>query len=168
MISLHLQRAIDNLHIHDVYLKDFTAQCADDFDPKYGANSISLIVQSKHQVKQSRIIELDGNVKLLQVILEIGVRWVEDSPSGNKNEPMAEIEAKFIAEYIMEGALEKESLDEFSLKNASYHVWPYWRELLSSQCSRMRLPVVVIPMVQLAQNRNIEEPADDTADGASD
>jgi len=168
MISPYLQKAIDNLHIHDVYLKNFVARCIDDFDPKYYANSASLVVQNKHQVKQTRIIELDGDVKLLQVILELGARWVDDPSPGEENSIKAEIEAEFIAEYVMEEPLVKESLDEFALKNASYHVWPYWRELLSNQCTRMRLPIVVLPMVQLAQNHNVEQSADDAINESSD
>ena len=62
------------------------------------------------------------------------------------------IEAEFVAEYAMGEQLEKDCLDEFALRNASYHVWPYWRELLMSQCTRMHLPRLVMPTTQVAQN----------------
>lgn len=163
MISSDLQKAIDSLKIHDVYLRGFVARCVGKFDPKYSANVASLVVQSKHQVKQSTIIELGDDVKLLQVYLELGTRWIDDKAPDGADSVKAEIEAEFIAEYVMTELLETESVNEFALKNASYHVWPYWRELLSNQCARMRLPGVVLPMVQLAQNRNIEQLQDDVS-----
>jgi len=65
------------------------------------------------------------------------------------------IEAEFIAEYQMtDTTLEQSCIDEFSLKNVSYHIWPYWRELLGNQCARMYLPKLILPTVQLAHNRH--------------
>lgn len=154
MISVELQKAIDNLQIQDVYLRDLVARCEGDFDPKYNADFESLLMQSKHHVKQSVVVELDSQEKLLRVFIEFGARWVDENIQDDINAVKVLIEAEFIAEYSMKEMLEKTSIDEFSLKNASYHIWPYWRELLSSQCDRMHLPRAVLPMVQLAHNRH--------------
>lgn len=62
------------------------------------------------------------------------------------------IEADFIAEYKMTETLSKEEIDAFAKNNVSYHIWPYWRELLTNQTSRMHLPKVVLQTIQLAQN----------------
>jgi hypothetical protein len=32
------------------------------------------------------------------------------------------------------------------LHNASFHLWPFWREYVVSQCNRMNLPKISIPM----------------------
>lgn len=64
----------------------------------------------------------------------------------------AVIEATFLAEYLIEGEPGQKALDAFALKNASYHVWPYWREFLMSQSMRMNLPKVALPAVQFASN----------------
>ena len=53
MISAALQKAIDSLRIHDVYLRDLAAHCVGDFDPKYNADLETLVVQTRHHVKQS-------------------------------------------------------------------------------------------------------------------
>lgn len=47
----------------------------------------------------------------------------------DENDPdiKAFVEADFIAEYQLTAELEQEAIDAFALKNASYHVWPYWR-----------------------------------------
>lgn len=156
MISAALQKAIDNLQIQDVYLRDLLAHCQTGFDPKYHANDESLVIQTKHYVKQSLLLIVDDQ-QMLQVFIELGARWVDENDQDEAKAVKVLVEAEFVAEYLLKGALETESIDEFSLVNASYHIWPYWRELLSNQCARMRLPCVTIPTIQLAHNRHIEQ-----------
>ena len=162
MISAELQKAIDSLQIQDVYLRDLVARCEGEFDPKYNADFGSLVIQFKHHVKQSMVVELDSQEKLLRVYVELCARWVDENIQDEANSVKVFIEAEFIAEYLMKDILDKISIDEFSLKNASYHIWPYWRELLSSQCDRMHLPRATLPMVQFANNRH-SNPAQDKA-----
>lgn len=152
MISAELQRAIDSLQIHDVYLRNFSAHCVDDFDPKYSTVE-PLAFQTRHFVRQASVVEEENDRRLLRVFIELGARWVEEGAQSEEVAVKALIEAEFVAEYAMSVPLEQASIDAFSLHNASYHVWPYWRELLSSQCTRMHLPRVVLSTVQLAQNR---------------
>ncbi len=152
MISAELQKAIDCLQLNDVYLHAFVARCEGEFDPKY-ADADSLAFQSKHFVKKSNVVESENKNNLLQVYIEMGARWVDEESQGDDLTVCAVIEAEYIAEYMMTEPLDQASIDTFSLNNASYHVWPYWRELLSAQCSRMHLPRVILPSVQLAQNR---------------
>ena len=147
MISENLQKAIDGLRIVDVYVREIFANCHEDFDPKRSSFD-DLILQTKHLVKdseQKRVVDIEN--PLFCVHLEMGARWV-DRPSQEDEEVKAFIEASFIAEYEIITSLKQESLDEFASINASYHVWPYWRELLASQCDRMRLPRVMLPTVQ--------------------
>jgi len=153
MISPALQKAIDILQIQDVYLRDIVARCADDFDPKYHADYDSLTFQTRYFVKQSTLVESESGQRLLRIFIDVGARWVEEKVENEDPIVMVFIEAEFVAEYLMPEPLEKTSVDEFSLINVSYHVWPYWRELLNSYCTRMHLPSVVLPTIQLAQNR---------------
>jgi preprotein translocase subunit SecB len=154
MISVALQQAIDSLQIHDVYVRDLVAKCEEDFDPKYADDISRLNIQQMHLVRQSNVAELDDEKHLLRVFIRLGMRWVDPDEEKEEQLVRAMIEAEFIAEYLMTERLEQTCIDEFSLKNASYHVWPYWRELLSSQCERMRLPRVMLPAVQFADNRH--------------
>ena len=154
MISAELQKAIDCLQIRDVYLRDFTARCVDDFEPKYYSDYENLTFQTRHHVRQSNVVELDDKLRVLRVFVSLGARWVEELAEGGEVSVKAFIEAEFVAEYAMSEDLERVAVDEFALQNVSYHVWPYWRELLHNQCSRMHLPQAVLPAVQLAQNRN--------------
>ncbi|MET0008711.1 MAG: preprotein translocase subunit SecB [Candidatus Thiodiazotropha sp. 6PLUC9] len=159
MISAGLQKAIDNLNIQDVYVRDQVASCMGDFDPKYSAEIERLTIQQMHLVKQANVAVLDDEGQLLRVFIRLGARWVDPEEKKEKLAVRAVIEAEFIAEYQMTATLEQACIDEFSLKNASYHIWPYWRELLSNQCARMHLPRLILPAVQLAHNRHQEAKA---------
>jgi len=155
VISVGLQKAIDNLKIQDVYVRDQVASCMGDFDPKYATDIERLTIQQMHLVKQANVVELDDESRLLRVLVRLGARWIDPEENNEELSVRAVIEAEFIAEYQMtDTTLEQSCIDEFSLKNVSYHIWPYWRELLGNQCARMYLPKLILPTVQLAHNRH--------------
>ena len=154
MMNAALQKAIDNLHIHDVYMRDSVAHCFGEFDAKYDSGIESLAVQFKYNVKRSQVVEFDRQNRLLRVFVETGARWLDEKIQDEADAIKAIVEAEYVAEYQIMSNLETECIEEFCLKNVSYHVWPYWREFLTSQCTRMHLPRVVLPTVQLAHNRH--------------
>lgn len=151
MTATELQLAIDSLHISDVYMNLCFANCIGDFDPKSYQGIEKLELQFKHAVTQSVVFETNADFKLLRVHIELGTRWVDKSSEDEINKIKAIIEAGFIAEYRIEKPIEQPSIDAFANQNASYHVWPYWREFLSSQCQRMHLPRLILPTMQLPQ-----------------
>ncbi|UTV97923.1 hypothetical protein KDW99_11495 [Marinomonas rhizomae] len=148
-VSKKLQQAIENLKIQDVYLKSTQAQCEDDFDPK-STELDELLVQQMHTVRKSEVLKVNDAELLVRIYVRLGTRWLSSSESEGGN-IKAFIEADFIAEYQMAELLEQDVIDEFALQNASFHVWPYWREFLSAQCERLRLPRVVLPTVQFSK-----------------
>ena len=88
---------------------------------------------------------------ILRVFVELGARLKDES---SDQEHAVEIEAEFVAEYNMAKMLSKECVDEFALKNASFHIWPYWREFLMSQCMRLGMSKIAVPTFQVAANQN--------------
>ncbi|ART78920.1 preprotein translocase subunit SecB [Oceanisphaera avium] len=148
-VSEKLQQAIDGLVIQDVYLKSSKAHCAEGFDPK-STELDSLLVQQMHVVHRSELVQINDDGQLVRIYVRMGTRWVSQIDS-EESDIKAHIEADFIAEYQLTAELEQDAIDEFALKNASFHVWPYWREFLSSQCERLRLPRVVLPTVQFSK-----------------
>ncbi|MFM4649978.1 hypothetical protein [Aeromonas bivalvium] len=149
-VSKSLQQAIESLHIADVYLKATRAQSQDEFDPKFFDAQTELQVQQMHVVRRSEVIQIEGDGQLLRIYIRLGARWIMPR-EGDEPEVKAFVEGDYIAEYQMVVPLEQAAIDEFALKNASYHVWPYWREFLSSQCERLRLPRVVLPTTQFSR-----------------
>lgn len=159
MIDPKLQQAIDNLRIQDVYLHQSMTECKQGFNPKYHPDLASLAVQKMQSVRQSTLVEEEDNGRLLQVLVAFGARWVDpakddQTEDGQTATVYARIEAEFIGEYRLLTELSQDCVNEFALKNASYHLWPYWREYLASQCERMRLPRLVLPAVQLSHHRH--------------
>lgn len=155
-ISAALQNAIDNLRLQDVYLRETFSRCHEDFDPKYPGEREALKVQQMHAIRQTTIADVENNGKLVRVFIRLGVRWIDPDDDQEEPEVLANIEAEFIAEYALDSEIEQACIDEFATRNASVHVWPYWREFLASQCERMRLPRIVLPAWQLSHHRREE------------
>ena len=156
-----LERAKAALRIQDVWMRDARAWMAAEFDPQF-SNVERLGVQHKHVVAHATLGEVtDGDQQtpyLYRVYLELGMRLVptDESPSADQAasdtlNPLATIEATLVAEYGTQEDPGEEALNAFATRNASYHVWPFWREYVVSQCDRMRLPRVMIPTMHLNQ-----------------
>lgn len=153
-----LQKAIDSLQIQDVALRASVAELSDGFEPRYAFEADPLRIEFKHGVVRTLVIELsdglDGEQQLFRVFIEFGARWVAVGSQDSASEPdvRARIECVMTADYVMREHPGDEALKAFSMRNASYHVWPYWREFLASQCQRMNLPKVMLPAVQFVAN----------------
>lgn len=154
MISVNLQKAIDNLRIHDVYLVSSIAQCFNGFEPKYDPNTEELDTQTKHLVKETQIVKINDTNLLARIFIEFGISFIDSKVNNEKESIRACVEAVFVVEYTLNQELEQVCIDEYALKNASFHVWAYWREFLMNQCNRMYLPRLVLPTMQLAHNRH--------------
>ncbi|MDT0619915.1 hypothetical protein RM531_15715 [Salinisphaera sp. P385] len=168
MTDTPLQRAIDALSIRDVFIVQSESWLADEFEPQYSPGIEHMEVAWKHNVMQSQVATLEadtGETQLLfRVMVELGMRLnipassngtsLPEVPDKAADEPLvcACVEARFVAEYAMQEDFEEEAKRAFALNNASYHIWPYWREYLMSQCTRMNLPKVTVPAVQFSRN----------------
>lgn len=178
-----LNRAVKSLEIIDVIQRASMSRLANDYFPR-GDGDDEVAIQYKHNVIRSEVLakedQSSNDPYLFRVFIELGVRWCdgkdqvldgqEEHPIGEKDGPeqLGIIEASYIAEYrLTDKDLEQDALDEFALNNASYHVWPYFREFVTTQCSRMSSPRITMPMVQFAINRNQKE-GDDSVVAAED
>lgn len=166
-----LQRAQKGLRITDVYMRNSTVGVSQAYEHRsFDANVLQ--PQFHHLVEKSEVLEeengKDGQ-RLFRVFVDLGCRWgflSDESADADKDEEhknevesnfeeLGRIEAKFVAEYEITEELSQECLDAFALKNASYHVWPYWREYVTSSCARMNVPKLVMPTIQPVQNRHV-------------
>jgi hypothetical protein len=157
-----LNKAIASLKFVDVFVTNSTCNLNPDFDPKFDARSENLSFQTKNFVTASAVIEGEGEDGLLQmfrVTSELGIRVVcKDDVEAGVDEPevLALVEATMEADYSITDASiidDQEALDTFALNNVSYHVWPYWREYVTSQLLRMNMPKLVLPMLLRASNQ---------------
>ena len=161
-----LQKAIDCLQVSDISLHSCNLSLAEGFDPKYSDEVNELQLKFRHLVARSETLTFENDedqpLCLFRVFIVVGTRWVTEdgsddhAESDGQDDVKASIEATFVAEYRFTENPGKEALEAFALKNASYHVWPYWREYLMNQAMRMNLPKVALPVVQFVGNQNPE------------
>lgn len=163
-----LKQAQRRLRIRDVYQVEAHAKAAPGYDPGQGSGDENPAFQTKHLVRQSIVLEPVGDEAspdLFRVYIELGVRWKSNGDASNEEDDLgneeswSEIGATYVAEYEIHQDLEPDALTMFALHNASYHVWPYFREFVASQCQRMNFPKLVMPMMRLAANRKGESVA---------
>ena len=166
LVNSRLQSAIDALSIEDVSFRSISSSLAEGFEPKFDADVEELQVDVKHLVRGYEVVEVrhhadDKGQQLFRVLVDLGVRWsrpieagetADEADEGSNSAPdqLASIEALAVAEYAMDASPGDEALEQFALRNASFHVWPYWREYVSSQCYRMNLPRFLLPTRQFA------------------
>jgi len=169
-----LQSAIAALQISDVWQHEVSGFINDDLQ---GAAQFpgEYEVLFKHLVARTlwgTVDDEDDGPYVFRVHIVVGLRFIEPrntkkpdslrkSGDGNPAEESAEntedaailaqIEATYVAEYQTETDPGPEALKEFAFTNASYHVWPFWREYLASQCTRMNLPKVSVPLQTIPQ-----------------
>lgn len=169
-----LNKAAKALAIQNVLQRTCSALLSPDYWPS-PEDDRQMEVQYKHVVLRSEILEriaTDQEDYLFRVFVDLGVRWCDSAPEDTKdsqknpseegrgNSCLGTIEASYVAEYkLSDKDIDSSALDEFALNNASYHIWPYFREYVSSQCGRMDVPRITMPMVQFAKNR--DQPAED-------
>ncbi len=161
-----LQRAIACLRIADIWQHSVTASISEELEAqeRFPENPDTLY---KHIVVRSLWggTEGDSGPFVFRVYIAVGVRFVdksgdsvgEDSAAdhdkpGADGSVLAQIEATYVAQYHSDTDPGQDALEAFALQNASYHVWPYWREFLASQCARMNLPRLSLPLQSLAGN----------------
>lgn len=152
----NLKQAQQGLEFDDIYQKQTQASIAEGFEPKYalrGENQ-EISIQFKHSVLNSQVLRvtIEGENKIIfRVNIVVGIRYVQKNEDANKQneKPVAQIETMYSVDYrLIEKSLldNQDALNEFALKNASYHLWPFWREFAMAQAQRMSLPPVPLPM----------------------
>lgn len=165
-----LDKAIKCLAIVDIYLFKAHASIQKGFDPKISGQT--LVVQTRFaperidEVDAELSIEQEANkIKLIRIHLAAGLRFVapelseeiQNNPTEIEKHVKAEIAASFIAEYQLKcDNLEREAIEEFAKVNAGFNVWPYWREYVQNMCSRMHLPIAILPLYQVPKEAPLD------------
>lgn len=146
---------------HDVYLTNSSTSLHEEFDPKYVLNLEDLFLQTFSTIEHFEVIGVknpeDGEeTRLFRASYNYGARWLasteeglDDVSSADSRITQATIEASFICEYELKiedpEKISKESYSLFSRHIGAMETWPYWREFLTSQVSRLRMEGVKIP-----------------------
>lgn len=155
-----IKEASECLAIQDVRLNNSNISVADTFDPLFPAYD-SLNIQFRHGIKSHRVNEVsasgeDGPIsqKLVLYTYACGIRVV---PPVLGADVLSEIEADFVAYYLIVKEISDDAIKQFGIYNVGYHVWPYWREYVSSVATRLRLPPLTIPMYTIPKVDDAED-----------
>lgn len=162
-----LKQAINALQINSVSLFATHCSIADQFFPAYDPLAENLQIQSKHLISRTEQIDFEDDegqtVRVIRFHADFGTRLM--LPSEGDLEQKALIEATFVAEYeVTDVGLSEEAIKEFAIRNVMFNVWPYWREYLTSTCSRMQLPKIQVPFFKKPQNEGLHECSDAAED----
>ena len=163
-----LQGAVDRLRIVDVTLKAINASLADNFVPEMSEFEDSLAIQTITPICKaiSNYEGVDGDVHRRRSIFEMfaGLRLLTGDltkqPESQNAEPTkvecAKVECYFFVSYDetseTDDFLDEDALALFAQHNVPFNMWPYWREVVQSACSRMGLPRVVLPTHRLKRS----------------
>ena len=167
-----LLKASENLSITMVYLHSTETRFHNNFDPLIPNQSLLgqfKINTTKTELKNV-VNEKGENQQFVRFFVEAVMRYVKTpiSEEAQEDEDLlskqlaSSIKATFIAEYnvINDMDIPEEALAEFGKYNVPHNIWPYWREYCQSTCSRMALPVIVIPLLRMTPNEDKKNPED--------
>jgi hypothetical protein len=166
-----LQNAVDRLSIADVVVKSISTMLASNVVPGINlfADDESSFQLMAPTCQRFAIFDSadDEDQRLVMFEVKAGVRLFrgqarELSEQELDDAILATIEASFLVSYTemrKDGAfVDEDCLNRFGIANVPHNVWPYWRELVQSACSRMSLPRVVLPVHRL-KKRDLQTPA---------
>lgn len=154
-----LKQAQALLSISEVHTREVVLRMAE----SENFMSLSKIKKAKQSYRSMvRIEEIafskdDGSNKRFYYIFTyaVGVRLVRDEDKDNdKADSLFMIEAEFDACYLSQQEVSKEQLNAFSQNNVGYHIWPYWRELVQSSCSKSGMSAIRVPFYQSSKEEN--------------
>jgi hypothetical protein len=162
-MSEKLTAAQDALRLEDIYLCSMSSGLRDSFVPTLALEDGARIrVDMRHGAKRHSIyerVDTDTGVEtnFVEFVVEFGARFRSSDAAeedGDKevseDDVIASITAHFAMLYRMVKDVDPDCLEEFGRDNAPFHAWPYWRELLQSAASRMKMPAPVLPMYRRA------------------
>lgn len=156
---MDLSEVIKILHIANVYMRGMETVVDEEFDVLSAHEELEV----RHQLRpiSSSLIEY-GNTEHPEQVLRLfrvhllGELLMVRAMNVDQQQPEpGDIRIRLIAKYASDyrvtkdGEIPQEALDEFALKNAGFHVWPYWREYIQSTLARMQLPPFTLPMYQV-------------------
>jgi preprotein translocase subunit SecB len=163
-----LSRAQKALKIRAVFLRKVSAFSQEDhFNPAVMAG---LIFKTQIRMRPlghivAEATATDGTQQdFVEFSIETTARFLDESLTDEEanraelpqDKIYGEILGVFSATYELDRGTETADLEIFGKNNAPFHVWPYWREFLTSMTSRMLMPQIVLPMmpITLAESKS--------------
>lgn len=154
-----IQRVIAACQITDIYQRGLRVEVSPAFEATRPPAASEIQFRIHADTIERRQYEGDGEpVAALRFNTELGVRLVEPAAVEGEGAILAEIVVQYAAESRLRTECpEGDALKEFHQHNVTFHLWPYFRELVQEMCNRHRLPLIVLPMYSPLKGAEAEE-----------
>ena len=170
-MSKSVKDTAKKLDILQIYLSASSSAFHNDFDPSIPNQLLTgQFVINTIKVETTTVSDGETNAsnRFLRCYIQAGMRYILGEPTDEelsndewvKSKIASEISAIYCVQYAIrpDAEVSDEEKEEFGKVNASYHVWPYWREYAQNTCNRMNLPVSTVPMLIIEPTPKKEEP----------
>ncbi len=141
-----LQEAMSAIDLQDIYL--YSSQVTRSQDISENDYPDKMFQQNKLQIDGERLELKDENEikgpELIKAKVHFGARYVTENTE--HLEELSEIQATFIALYVINADVSESAVSEFIKYNVIHNVWPFWREFALRTSIEARLPKLVIPL----------------------
>lgn len=154
-----LAAAQSALRLEDVYLRSVSASLAADFMPAFMGKVAQIHVQTRFSTEEHRVVRCVSDdpeevYSCIEYRLSFDARFLSEKLVDADLEQadvvaekkLAEVSAMFAVLYRIVTEVDEDALQAFGIQNAPLHAWPYWRELLQTASSRLKLPSPILPM----------------------
>lgn len=144
-----ISRLIDVAKLHGISLKNSRVAMAEgcNWRDMHQDGILMQVVELPEKKSLALASNADGE-QLLLIDYPFGLRFVSHQGEEGASRVLAEIEAIFEVEFILNPNAPEDDviLSQFAAQVGILHVWPYWREFVQSMSVRMNWPPVILPM----------------------
>src|SRR5690554_1649367 len=148
LMSDDLETALKELRVLEVRLRNANVRLVDELEPQE-LKDRALEVQGLRgvgKIKEINLKEGEEDWWEYNFFYTAGARLMEKEEDEG---PLVEIQATFNAVYRSREKLSAESVKAFSQEHVGYHVWPYWREFVQSNCARLGIAPIRIQLYRI-------------------
>lgn len=151
---LEIDSKIFPLVLRSIYVRSSSCTMKDTFDPFIPNQELFARFRTqKHTVQIKSAIEDKAGTTTQSIctfLNKFDFGYSLAGPSDNEPTLVAEVKATLAIDYVVRGEIPSaESLDKWGETSALIHCWPYWREFCHTAISRMSLPMVLMPMLNV-------------------
>lgn len=154
--------------LRSIYLREGREWIADGFDPTlpgqqlYGQFKtagtridIQEAIENIPNAQPIKTCRITSNFKF-RYLNGISEREADNANDSDDKYLVAEVSASFTVDYLINGQENppQEKLEQWASSNALLHCWPYWREFCHSTLLRMNLPLTMMPMMEINQQKD--------------
>jgi hypothetical protein len=154
-------RAVAACEIADVFIIESRCHVVRDFNPMDTITTVTFqhrIAPQKEAIAQTRQVVASGEeINIVRYYIEGGLRVLKPAIADEKrndqaltkDDILAEITATLAVDYTCPKSYleDTEAIGAFG-RNAVFHAWPYWRQIIHALSDQMRLPRITLPMMK--------------------